>query len=204
MAKTKILRNYNKMPAPALAEKALSIATKMTGNAYFPTPDVAPALLTTTANNLVTATAATVNGTPADTAHKKTVQDTLVALLDRQANYVENIAQNNPEIILSAGFDLASHSHAPALVTGTAILAVTNDASTKLGLKVQIDPNGWAYEIQASTAPGVWVHWETYTDPHDIQLLNLTSGQTYGLRARVLGSNNQRSEWSGPVSHMAT
>jgi len=50
----------------------------------------------------------------------------------------------------------------------------------------------------------VWAHWETFTDPHDIVLLNLVPGTTYGIRVRVLGAGNQRSEWSEPVSHMAT
>ena len=129
---------------------------------------------------------------------------TVKGQMDTQANYVENIAQNNAEIILSSGFDLANQSHTPAVVTGSAIKGVTNAAPNKLGIEVEIDPNAWGYEIQVSTAAGVWVHWETFTDPNDIELLNLVSGQLYGLRVRVLGVGNQRSEWSEPVSHMAT
>ena len=77
-------------------------------------------------------------------------------------------------------------------------------APNKLGITVVPDPNAWAYEFQVSTAAGVWVHWETFTDPYDIVLINLVSGQMYGIRVRVHGVGNQRSEWSEPVNHMAT
>jgi hypothetical protein len=204
MPKQHVLRTYNKMPAPAVAEKTLLVVGKMTGNAYFTKPDVDLTLLTTTANSLIAAVAKAEDGTSEDTAHKTAILVTLRGLLDTQANYVENIAQNSEEIILSSGFDLASTSRTPALVTGSSITDVTNVASTKLDIEVTIDPNAWGYEFQVSTAPGVWVHWETYTDPHDIVLLNLVPGQMYGIRVRVLGAGNQRSEWSEPVSHMAT
>jgi len=204
MSKQRVLRNYNKLPAAAAAEKTLLVASKMAGNAYFVKPDVDVTLLTTTANSLIAAVAKAEDGTMEDTAHKNSILTTLRGLLDRQANYVENIAQNNPEIILSSGFDLASTTRTPALVTGASITAVTNVASTKLGVEVTIDENAWGYEFQLSTTPGVWVHGETFTDPHDIVLVGLTPGQVYGIRVRVLGAGNQRSEWSEPVSHMAT
>jgi len=175
----------------------------MTANAYFVKPDVDLVLLTNSANALIAADMQAKDGTKEDTAHKTALLVALRLLLDTQANYVENIAQNNPEIILSSGFDLASTASTPALVTGSTILGCTNVASTKLGLEVAIDPNAWGYEIQVSTPAGGWQHWETFTDPHDIVLLNLVPGTLYGIRVRVLGAGNQRSEWSEPVSHMA-
>ena len=203
--KQKIKRgNYQKLTGAPLADKSLLVAGKMTGNANFTTPAVPLTLQISTANDLLAATVKADGGTPEDTAHKNALEDTVKGQLDTQANYVENIAQNNAEIILASGFDLASQTHSPALVTGSAITAVTNVASTKLGIEVAIDPNAWAYEIQTSTAAGVWGHWETFTDPYDIVLLNLVPGQLYGLRVRVHGVGNQRSEWSEPVSHMAT
>jgi hypothetical protein len=205
MPKEHVLRNYNKMPAPVAAEKTLLVVTKMTGNAYFVTPEVELTLLTTTANSLIAAVAKADGGTPEDTAHKLAILATLRGLLDTQANYVENIAQNNREIILSSGFDPASTSRTPAIVTGSSILGCTNVASTKIGLEVVIDPNAWGYEIQVNTPTNpIWAHWETFTDPHDIVLLNLVPGTLYGIRVRVLGAGNQRSEWSEPVTHMAT
>jgi hypothetical protein len=202
--KNKILRKYRKLRGAPLADKSLHVAGKMTGNPNFTKPDVDPALLTTTANQLLAATVTAIDGSAEDTAHKNGLEGIVRGQLDTEANYVENIAQNNPEVILSSGFDLANQTHSPALVTGSSITGVNNPGPTKLGVEVTIDPNAWGYEFQASIVANVWVHWETFTDPYDMVLLNMVSGQLYGLRVRVLGVGNQRSEWSEPVSHMAT
>lgn len=49
----------------------------------------------------------------ADTEHKHTLEATVISQMDTQANYVEQIAQNNAEIILSSGFELANQTHSP-------------------------------------------------------------------------------------------
>jgi hypothetical protein len=204
MPKYFIRRSYTKQPAESVAEKALGVAEKMKDNPNFTDPDVPLALLTTTANQLVAAIALTDNGTKVDTAQKQAIKATLIAQLNTQANYVENIAQNDPVIIVSSGFGLASTVRLPAWITGSAITRVTNAATTKLGLAVRVDKNAWAYEIQLSTAPDVWVPGGVFTDPHDITLTKLVPGTIYSIRVRVHGSNNQVGEWSSPVSHMAT
>jgi hypothetical protein len=202
--KNKIKRAYRKLTGAPLADKSLLVSSKMTANPNFLKPEVDLVLMATTANQLLAATVQADGGSTEDTAHKHALEETVKGQLDTQANYVENIAQNNVEIILSSGFDLANQTHTPALVTGSSIISVTNLASTKLGLEVVIDPNAWSYEIAVSITPGVWLHWESFTDPNDIVLLNLVPGQMYGLRVRVHGVGNQRSEWSEPVNHMAT
>jgi hypothetical protein len=204
MPKHLILRSYARLPATLLADKALLVAEKMTDNPNFTDPDVALTLLTDTANQLIAATVQAADGTKRDTAHKHALQKVLIAQLNTQANYVENAAQNSAEIILSSGFDLASTTRLPALVTGTAITAVTNVASTKLGVELVVDSNAWAYELQLSTVPDVWSLGFIFTDPRDITLTGLVPGTIYAIRVRVHGSNNQVSEWSMPVSHMAT
>lgn len=203
--KNKIKRgSYQKLTGAPLADKSLLVAGKMTGNAHFTGPAVPLALQTSTANDLLVATVKADGGSMEDTAHKNALEVTVKAQLDTQANYVENIAQNNAEIILSSGFDLASQTHNPSVVTGSSITAVTNLASTKLGLTVTIDPEAWTYQVQICTPSGIWQHLENFTDPHDIVLENLVPGTLYNIRLRVLGVGNQRSEWSEPVSHMAT
>jgi hypothetical protein len=140
----------------------------------------------------------------ADTEHKHILEAIVIGQMDTQANYVENIAQNNAEIILTSGFELANQTHNASVVTGSSITDVANLASTKLGLTVVIDPEAWAYQVEISTVAGVWQHWENFTDPHNIVLEGLVPGQVYSIRIRVLGVGNQRSEWSEPVSHMST
>ena len=106
--KNKILRNYRRLTGAPLADKSLLVAGKMTNNPNFKDPDVDLALMTTTANQLLAATVKADGGTTEDTAHKNALEDTVKGQLDTQANYVENAAQNNAEIILSSGFELAN------------------------------------------------------------------------------------------------
>ncbi len=204
MAKNKILRKYRRLAAPPLADKALLVAGKMALNPIFVKPDVDLALMTTTANTLLAATVQADGGTPEDTEHRNNLMTTVINQLDTQANYVENIAQNSAEIILTSGFDLASTTRTPALVTGSSIVGLTNVASTKLAVEVVVDPNAWSYEFQTCAVPGVWVNSGVFTDPHDITLVNLVPGTNYGVRVRVHGVGNQVSEWSAPVAQMAT
>ncbi len=202
--KNKIKRAYRLLTGAPLANKSLAVSGKMNGNIKFIKPDVDPALMDTTAKDLIAATVKTEQGTMADTEHKHILEALVIGQMDTQANYVENIAQNDAETILSSGFELANLTHNASIVTGSSITAIANVASTKLGLTVVIDPEAWTYQVEISTVAGVWGHWENFTDPHNIVLAGLVPGQLYGIRIRVLGVGNQRSEWSESVSHMST
>ncbi len=203
--KNHILRSYGKLTDAALGDVVLHIADGLDGNANFPAPPTPPATLRTKAGNFAAAIAACQDGTKLDTEHKSTLRTELISLLDATANYVELAANNDREKLLSSGFDLTSGGGgAPAPVGTTAILAVNNTASTKLGIDLQVAQNAWAYDLEVSNAPGVWVHNNTFTDPHNVTLANLTPGTTYAIRARAIGSKNQYGDWCEPVSHMAT
>jgi hypothetical protein len=204
MAKLHILRDYNRLNDAQLGDFALHIAAKLTGNINFTTPPVTPAALTTAANGFATAIAAAVNGTPQDTVHKNVLRTQLIALLDQLADYVELTALGNQEKMLSAGLNTTSGTRALAVVGATGILGVTNIASTKLALKLLVADNAWAYIVEVSSTPGVWVHNNTFTDPRDVTLTGLTPGTTYAIRVRPIGSKNQYGEWCAPVSHMST
>ena len=204
MPKYSILRSYTQMPDAPLGDFSLHVATAMTGNANFTTPPVTPAALTTAANSYISSLATATNGTPLDTANKNALQTALIGLLDQLADYVELTSQNNQTKLLSSGFSLASTSRTQAQVGTTAILSVTNLATTKLELELQVADNAWCYIVQTSTAPNVWVTAATFTNPHDAVLTGLTPGQTYAIRVAAMGSGNQQSEWSDVVSHMST
>jgi hypothetical protein len=44
----------------------------------------------------------------------------------------------------------------------------------------------------------------TFTDPHDAVFTGLTPGTMYQIRAKVMGSGNQETQWCEVVTHMAT
>ena len=205
MAKYYVRRRFNRKADAALAAFMRRVAEGLDGNINFPALPIAPALLRSKAAAFNDAVVACLDGRKLDTAHKNTLRAEVIALLNEEANYVELTAKNDLEILLSSGFDVvSSNPPTPVAVGMTAILAVLNEASTKLRLKLQVAHHARSYEVQVSLAPGVWVFMESFSDPHNVVLTDLVPGTVYAIRARALGSKNQRSEWCDPVNHMAT
>jgi hypothetical protein len=59
--------------------------------------------------------------------------------------------------------------------------------------------------VQTNTnGNGTWLDAGIYTQARRIVLGNLTPGTTYAIRARAIGGSDGSSEWSNPVSLMAT
>jgi hypothetical protein len=204
MAKYHLMHDYTQSMDGTLGDTALHVAAQMDGNVNFTNPPVTPADLKTAANNFIAAVAVCDDGTTQDTLHKKTLRTALIAMLDRLAGYVELTANNDPEIMKSSGFNLASTTAAkPAPVGTVAITSVTNPASGSLNLGLDMGTNVWGIEVQVSTAPNVWTPAGYYTDPRNVTMTNLTPGTMYSIRARVHGSFNQVSDWSDTVNHMA-
>ena len=204
MASYSVLRNYGRKSDGDLGDFGLHIGTKMTGNANFPTPPFTMASLITATNNFMAGAAACVNGTPADTLNKNNLRAALIALLNQLATYVELTANNDAAKILSSGFSLASTSRTPVAPGMTSISSVTNVASGKLGLALAVADNAWVYVVEYTDLTTNVVKTQQFTDPHDVVLVGLASGHNYSIRAQVMGSGNQTTEWCDAVQHMAT
>jgi hypothetical protein len=206
MAKQHILRSYQTQKDGALGETALHVSASMTGNPNFLKPPIIPGDLATQANAFIVSVGVCQDGTSQDTLHKNALKKALIATLDTLADYVEANSNNNPEIMASSGFVLASTTAVtPAPVGGVSINAVTNPASGSLNLDTACGSHVWGYEVQVSADGGkTWVAAGYFTDPRDVTPTNLTPGTMYGIRVRVYGSLNQVSGWSDVVNHMAT
>ncbi len=204
MAKNHVLHNYAQTTDGQLGDFALHVATSLTGNGNFPTPPITPVALTGQANSFITLVAAAVNGTPAQTLAKNTLRGQLITSLDTLATYVELTANNDAQKILLSGFELASTSHAAAVPGKTAILSATNTATGKLGLELQLADNAWCYIVEYTALPNGAVKTATFTSVRDAVLTGLTSGTMYSIRAQVMGSGNQVTDWCDAVQHMAT
>ena len=61
-----------------------------------------------------------------------------------------------------------------------------------------------AYVVDYTAQPNGAKQSATFTNPHDVVLMGLTSGTMYSLRVQVMGSGNQVTEWCDTVQHMAT
>ncbi len=139
-----VLMSWIKLAATDMAAFALTVVTKMTDNANFPTPDVSLKDLSDQANLVVSTYGDRKNGSIAKTAF----DDALAALdnmLHLQAYYVNDIANqpgNSPttvnDIIVSAGYTSTKTGHTAAtrpIATDAPILTTEEGGILHLFLK---------------------------------------------------------------------
>jgi hypothetical protein len=195
---------FAQLPDNDLDTFAVEHVTKMTGNTNFATPAVPLTQITTAQVAFDVAITGTLQGGTQATITKKNTRATLVALLRQQAQYVELTAKNDPTIILSSGFDINSQSNTSTPLDQTAIISVTNGASTILLATLQVISNAKAYDVEVSTDGTSWTHAVTSTKSRGIVVPNLKPGTMYYLRARAVGGSTGYGNWSDPVQHMAT
>jgi hypothetical protein len=205
MPKYHLLRNYSLKSDSDLADFALNVSTKLTGNAALTSPPTSGAALKAQAIAFNALIAACQNGTKSDTLNKDIARAALIATLDALASYVEMEAQNDPTVLTSSGFILANPNRPASVPPGnTSILSVTNLASGKFGLELLVAKNAWCYVVECSAQPGGPTLTMIFTDPHNAVFTGLTPGTMYQIRAKVMGSGNQETEWCEAVTHMAT
>ena len=171
MAKSFILTDFNRKSDPVLGDFAIHVGTCMLTCTFLTGCPVTGDIVKSKGEELNRATAACKDGTKKDTEHKNTVRADLIATLEVVANFVQMTMPNNREAMLATGFDVGTTTgRSPRPIGATAILGVTNPASTKMGLQLLIDPAAWAYQVQISDATGTFTHKEIFTDPHDVVL----------------------------------
>jgi hypothetical protein len=83
-------------------------------------------------------------------------------------------------------------------------MELENLATTQLLARVTPLTNAKAYQVQTIAGTGAWQDVGTYTQARRVVLSNLTPGIIYHVRVRGIGGSTGYSDWSNPVSLMAT
>ena len=107
----------------------------------------------------------------------------------------------------AADLRLLRQQHEPrAVAAGPAVgHRVDNLATTKLLVRLTPVTNAKSYNVQTNTnGNGTWTDAGIYTQARRIVVGSLTPGTTYSIRARAIGGSTGSSDWSAPVSVMAT
>jgi hypothetical protein len=205
----KIRLNLRSLTIPQKVAKAQQIVTSLTGNTSFPTPSPALANITSAASELKTA-ADDVQVVTQTRKEKVSIQNTredmLDQLLTQLAGYVESVAGNNEQMILSAGMDVRAAS-----VTSTeppaqpeAFTASAGDRDGELDLSWDSVPGAKSYVIDQSgdpVTPSSWSHAGVSTRSY-YTATGLTSGTRYWFRVAAVNGNGQ-SGWSDPAMKIA-
>ncbi len=83
----------------------------------------------------------------------------------------------------------------------TTILAIINEVSGQLLVRLNPQTNAYGYEGKMSVDGGkTWQSIGFFRQARRVVVPNLTPGVTYTFKFRALGGG----DWSDPVSHMAT
>ena len=108
METTKVSKNFSttKYSDDALGNKAQHVITCMTGNSRYTTPDPTLAVLQPAQSAFVASVAKAIGGTKQDTADKNAKREALIALLQKEADYVQKTSAGDEVAILSSGFDV--------------------------------------------------------------------------------------------------
>ena len=129
----------------------------------------------------------------------------LLAALRVLAFGIQDIPALTPENAAKSGFLVnIAGPHAPVAVDRPVIEDITNVASTKLGISVT-PPKGYkALEFRKTVGTAAPVHAGTFPSSRDVVLEDCASGQLHTIETHAVFGGKRFSEWSEPVSHMAT
>jgi hypothetical protein len=195
---------FVRYPDPKLNTFASRVYDGMTGNVAFPAPAVDLGVLETARVAFSDAHVAAMRGGKAATTAKGMARVALIALLRRQAGYVENNCNGSIAILLSSGFELRPVAGASRPLETPVILWVKNTASTKLTMRVKAPANFKSIEVRMRTGSGPWQSGGVFTRPIRMVLTDLVPGTLYEIQVRAVGGSTGYSEWSHTVTQMST
>jgi hypothetical protein len=187
-----------------LAAFAENVVVKLTGNASFAAPIVPVAELSVSLETYNAAIAAAAHGDRQAIAARSNARESLLALLRREAAYVQSIAGEDVAMLLSSGFNVVPTGGTRSPLPKVVIEKVINEQSTLMTVRLQAIPNARSYEVRMSYGATGWQTVGIFTQGRRIPLQNLTPGTTYTVQARAVGGSTGYSDWSDPISHMAT
>ena len=188
-----------------LDEFANNVAVCLNNNTSFPTPPVTPEDLGTLSGAFHDAVLAALPGGIQLTAAKNAARENLLDALRKDATYVQGLASHSLEVLLTSGYSANSTNRAQSPLNPPTVTDLENLASTKLLVRLTPITNARSYNVQTNTnGNGTWADAGIYTQARRIVLGNLTPGTTYSVRARAIGGSTGSSDWSAPVSLMAT
>ncbi len=204
MANLKVSFGFARLSDGDLSAFTENVITQLTGNASFPTPLISVDSLKSALTAYQTALAASADGGKQSNAAKSAARVVLEGLLRQEAAYVQGVAGNDLTMLLSSGFDAAGGKKASAPLDKPVIDRIENAVTTQLKVRLTTVEHAKAYEVRMSYGANGWQAVGVFTQSRRIVLTNLTPGTVYNVQARAVGGSTGYSDWSDPVSHMAT
>lgn len=196
---------FSDLSDPALDEFAANVVLSLqTELASFPNLPVAPTVLGPQRVAFHEGILAASSGDKQEIATRNAARETLLTSLRQDAAYVQGIAGNNLPLLLRSGFKPVSTNRTSEPLATPAIRNVDNQSTTRLFMDVDRVSNARIYQGRLTTAQGVVVATVESTRSRGIEFPNLVPGTLYTAQVRGLGGSTGASDWSLPVTIMAT
>jgi hypothetical protein len=207
MAKVRL--NLSRLPIPQKLAKSKQIIEALTGNTNFPTPTPPLASVTGAINALdgaYSSAQAARQTAKEKTSDQNQKEDALNLIMAQLAAYVESVAGDNEQLVLSVGMDVRAPSIAgtepPEQPQGLTPSAGDHDG--ELDLSWDKTTGAKSYVIEKSVDPVTttsWTHAGVSTRSN-FTASGLNSGGRYWFRVAAVNNNGQ-SGWSDPTTKIA-
>ena len=206
MNKCKVSLEFSSYPDSEFDAFAGKVLSGLTKNEKLPNPPVSTADLGGLVAGFHGALQAALQGGLQFTAAKNNAREALDQALRQQAHYVESLASQNLETLLSSGFFAVNGVRRGSVpLTKPLVALVDGVGSTRLRVKLGRVPGARTYQVQSNVeGNGNWQDAGMYMNTRGIVLENLTPGKVYSVRVRAFGGSTGTSDWSDPVTKMAT
>lgn len=192
--------------AADLAEFGGNTGTCLTGSKVFTNPPVSAEDILSQSGELTQANQAALKGGVQLTAVKNAKRAILIESLRLNAYYVQTVANNDLEVLLSSGYFATSSSRTSSPLDKPGIMTIENEVSTQLLVRLTPILNARSYQLQVSSpaSNGAWQDGGVHMQARRIMINGLTPGVVYTVRARAIGGSTGQSDWSDPQSHICT
>ena len=190
-------------PDSDLVDFTGGVVTGMNAPAFADAP-VTNAALTVLQTDFTQKLALARNGGRTEVATKNVARAALVAALRLNANFVQMLTSTDLPLLLASGYKPVSTNRTSGPLTKPIITNVDNFQSTVLMAAVEADSRARSQEARYRVGDGPYQPAGVHTKPSRVPFEELVPGTTYELQVRSVGGSTGYSDWSDPVSRMAT
>jgi hypothetical protein len=200
---------FNRLTNDELVSAGGAAVKGLDGNPKVPNLPISITDLKTGLQGLSTAVAAAQDGGKTAIAEQRKQRTAFIKMMKKEAVYVEEIADTDPTVITTAGFQVKTgpvpSQQLPAPVIDKAVQKALGQMVTSFspiagGRMYQVH---WGEQGPGGTFPTAWTTLEVAKARPAPLITGLTPGKVYVFQVRVFGTVGW-SEWSEPVTKMST
>jgi hypothetical protein len=204
MKKVHVVFDFIQLPIPEKISRGRKVYSGMSDNASFPNPDV-PLNELKDANDLLEVSHLSArNGGKEKTVLMRQAEEAWNDKMRKEARYVERIADEDPAIVISAGFNLAKQ---PIPAQRSEFSAEPGKSSGSVLLRRQAVPGAKSYIWQfcINVLPETEDGWKIaeVSGKASVELKNLNPVTKYWFRVATVTSNGTL-PYNDPIMHIVT